>query len=249
MSPLSPDASAILLPGRALLRAGRRGTHETRIGIGWDGALAALRQLLADTHPRSLRVGLSHHFARPHVFAPPPVRLKPDELAGWVRERLAEGFGSEAQTWRAAWQDMPPGRPIPVTTIENDRLAALEEAVRDNGLKLAGAAPWLVGAWRAHRRRLRGKSGWLVLLETDRLVLARLRSGALAAVRSATVASDPSNGLAALLARESLLAQDATGHDVWLVAPDHAVPSLNLQADYRMHVLGGGPEGWKALWP
>lgn len=231
-----------------MLRAGRNTMHEIRIGTGWDDALTALGQLLAESRPRgALRVGLSHHFARPHVIAPPPVRLKPDELAGWVHERLAEGFGAEAQTWRLAWQDMPPGRPIPVTTMDHDRMSTLEAVVRGNGLKLAGAAPWLVSAWRAHRRQLRGKSGWFALLEADRIVLARLRSGTLAAVRSASVAEDPSGSLAALLARESLQSPVAGGNDVWVVAPDQPAPEL--KADYRIHALCTGQDGWKAMWP
>ncbi len=220
---MANETCIALLPGRAVLRAGGRLVEQTA-GEGWDGALQALSGLLKDARPRGkVAVVLSHFYARAQFMEPPPLRLTPAEMEGWIAGRLVESYGSEAASWRAVWQDVPPGRVLPVALMEGLRYDTLVRHLREAGLDVNRAEPWFSVAWNRHRRSIRG-DGWLALLEPGRLALARVQGGRPVSLRFAQTGAAPMEVLGALMARESLNLGVATPGTLWLAAVGVAVP-------------------------
>jgi hypothetical protein len=245
----SPDPALALLPGRALLSAGGR-LLERAAGEGWEGALEALDGLLAEARPRGgARISLSHHFARVLLLSPPPVRLSAAEMDGWVAEQLNGAYGAEAAAWRPVWQDVPPGRAVPVALMDGARYDQLRERIKAHGLSLGQAMPWFVVVWNRHRRRIGHTHGWLALVEPERLVLARIEGGRPVSLRTAQVGPAPADDLAALVTRESLHHDAAAGTDIWLAAAGIALPGEMSFAGRRVHLLSPAGAHWNALLP
>lgn len=244
----SADALA-LLPGHAALRTGGR-LLEQAAGEGWEGALAALESLLAQVRPRGgVRVVLSHHFSRPLLLPPPPVRLSPAEMDGWVAGRLTESYGTEAAAWRPVWQDMPPGRPVPVAVMDGARFDRLDRQLKEAGLVIGSAEPWFSVAWNRHRRVLAGRSGWLALLEPGRIALARVESGRPASLRTAQSGAEPLADLAAMIVRESLHGGVEGRGDLWLAAVGVDAPAAGTLAGCDLHGLLPNGAAWSGLLP
>jgi hypothetical protein len=248
VSLLSPDAALALHPGRALLRAGGRLLEQTS-GAGWEGALSALDTLLAQVRPTGgLRASLSHHFAGVLLLEPPPLHLGHAEMSGWVRERLARDYGAEAQTLRPVWQDVPPGRPVPVAVMDAGRHEQLALRLRDAGLSLRQSAPWFVWAWNRHRRALPRHAGWLALIEPGRILLARAEGGCPAGLCAAPACAAPEDDLAGLLKRESLRRGTGEGDELWLASAGVDLVRQGTYAGRRAHWLDSGA-GWGGLLP
>lgn len=251
MSLLSTDTSVLLLPGRALMRHGGRALEE-RSGEGWEGALASLESLLKQAGKvRGARVGLSHHFASLHVFAPPSVRLPRDEMHGWLRERLAQDFGTEAEAWRLAWQDVPPGRYVPVAALPAERLDTLTTQLHAMGASLKQLAPWFVTAWKRHQAALGSADVWLAMVEAGRLALARVEHGRLIQVGmgrlETTSAASVATQVAAAVARQALRLGVAAEGEVVLLAPEISIEGIPPGTSLRFRPLAGA--GWGGLLP
>lgn len=251
MSLLSTDAGILLLPGRALLGRGGRALDERR-GEGWDGALSSLEAVLKQAgRVGGVRVGLSHHFASMHVFEPPAVRLPRDEMQGWLRERLSQDFGTEAESWRLAWQDVPPGRHVPVAALPVDRFEALHAQLHAVGASLKQLAPWFLTAWTRHRTALASANTWLALAEPGRLALARVEHGRPVHVGMSRLdagqASAVTAQVAAAVARQALRLGVAVEGEVGLLAPDLPVEGAVPGSSLRFRLLDGA--GWGGVLP
>lgn len=251
MSLLSTDTSILLLPGRAVMWHDGQ-SLKARRGEGWEGALASLETLLKQAGKvRGVRVGLSHHFASLHVFAPPAVRLPRDEMQGWLRERLAQDFGAEAESWRLAWQDVPPGRHVPVASMPAERLEALASRLHAVGASLKRLSPWFVTAWKRHQAALGPADTWLALVEAERLALARVARGHLIHVGMGRLEAGPADSVAAqvasAVARQALRLGVAAEGDVALLAPGMRMDGLLPGASPRLRLLDNA--GWGVLLP
>jgi hypothetical protein len=237
-----------LTPGRVALASGRDYREAAVDAPGWAGALAALAGLLTGAGPRGrASVTLSHHFAPVHLLAPPPVALKPLEMQGWIHDTLARQFGEAGRDWRMAWQPEPPGEAFLASSLNPAHLAELESILRSASLKLAVVQPWLAVAWNRRRARLGRGRAWFALAEPDRLTLAGLEAGRVRSLRSSQAQGDAVAALSSLLAREALLAGEASPAPLWI---ESVLPSINWQGlggGRSVHPLAGGREPLSAL--
>lgn len=233
------------------MRHGGRAMDERR-GEGWDGALSSLEALLKQAGKvRGVRVGLSHHFASMHVFEPPAVRLPRDEMQGWLREHLSQDFGAEAEAWRLAWQDVPPGRPVPVAALPAERFEALSAQLHAVGTSLRQLAPWFMAAWVRHHAALGSAKTWLALAEPGRLALARVEHGRPIHVGMSRLEAGPASAVtaqvAAAVTRQALRLGVAGDGEVGLLAPDMQVDASVPGSSLRFRLLDGA--GWGGLLP
>ena len=252
MSLLSTSAGCLLLPGRALMRHGGRAV-EASLGEGWDGALASLEQCLKQAAPTArLGVGLSHHFAALHLVEAPPVRLGGEEMQGWLQDRLARDFGAEAEHWRLAWQDVPPGRSVPVASMAAGQFDLLAGMLAGHGVKMRSLTPWFVQAWDRRQGGFARGTGWLALAEPGRLALGRLEKGRLKALAMARLEGEagamPAQ-IAAAVGRQALhLGVDPVA-DVWLLAPEGQADWSQQPGQPQYRPLAGNGGGWGGLLP
>jgi hypothetical protein len=221
----------LLLPGRALLKhAGQ--LDESRQGSageeeGWEAALTSLGTVLNRKNMRArLQVSLSHHFASMHVVKSPPVRLAGDEMRGWLQSQLVQDYGVEAETWQLAWQDVPPGYPVPVSSFPLARLERLITQLAEAGVAAHGIRPWFVTAWNRYHRELSRDSSGMALLEKGRLLLVRTAGKQMRQVSMSRMTDAPAAPqLAAAISRQSLLMPVQTTtvnvERVHLIAPEN----------------------------
>lgn len=238
MSPSWTEAKIALLPGRAVLAAGRGPADSAVAGAGWEGALAGLQDLLARRRPGRVGVTLSHHFLRLFVLDPPPTWLRHAEMQAWLTERLADSLGDDG-AWRHVWTHGPPGRPVPVCAIPAERLDELQVLLARHGSRPRHIRPWLDAIWSRRHRQLGRGTGWYALLEPGMASLLLLVRGRITHLRQRHLGEDVAADLAGMLQRESLLAGTPTQGEVWL---ERAGPIPDLQAigpNWRVHELAG----------
>lgn len=243
MSLLSPEARIALLPRRAGLAAGGR---PPALRDAEQGGLGALDELLAaqgGLRGRA-RVTLSHHLARLFLVPAPPVRLRPREMRPWLEDRLADTLGRPSD-WRLTWDPPVPGHPVLAAAVESALIDGLAATLGRHGLGLAGVRPWLADAW--NRRRLGRASGWYGLLEPGRMTVLRLAGGRPASLRQRALGDDAAADLAALLAREDLLAGSEASTDVWLERAGVQGDWSRLGGGRRVHELAGPADPALAL--
>lgn len=252
MSLLSLDLAApqrvALLPGRAGLAApGRPAAAQAAQGADpWRAALDALGGLLgAARGGGGAAVTLSHHFVRLFLLDAPPTWLRRGEMAGWVAERLAEPLGGGA--WRHAWPVTPPGRPVPVCALAEERAAELHDLLTRHGRRLARLRPWLDQAWQRRHRRLARASGWYALVEPGSISLLRLERGQLRGLRQRQYPGEAVAELAGLLHREALLAGIAPQGEVWLERAGVNDDWQRLGQAWRLHELAGPTDSLMAM--
>lgn len=247
MSPSWTDRRAALLPGRAVLAAGRGQAVSVEAGTGWEGALAALQELLSEHRPSgAVSLTLSHHFLRLFLLDPPPTWLRHAEMQAWVSEGLADTLGDDG-AWRHVWQHTPPGRPVPVCAIPAERLDELQVLLGRHGGRPRHIRPWLDVIWSRRHRQLGRLTGWYALLEPGMATLLRLERGRIAGLRQRQLGEDVATELAALLHREALLNGVLPEGEVWL---ERTGPSPDLQTlgpAWRVHELAGPTDPGLAL--
>ncbi len=251
-----------LLPGRALLwHRGRKLEHSE--GEGWEGALASLATLRSQVGNAlvgaRVQVSLSHHFASVHLLEPPPIRLALDEMAGWIQERLMQDYGPEADSWRVAWQDVPPGRRVPVTSMQETQYQQLIDALTAAGLAPRTLSPWFITAWQRHRRVLARAQGWLALLEPDRLLLLRLDHGHPmgAVLQRLPQGLSFASAVEAAITRQALQSGMDSEGTVYCLAPDVAMTDMAMinkamtetppTSKWHFHPLAPAGQGWEAV--
>lgn len=222
-----PGVRIALAPGQVGMAVGKAIRETVVAEPGWAGALKSLEELLAGSGARGrARVVLSQHFAPVYLLETPSMRLSAREMQGWAREQLARQFGEATRDWNLAWQAEPPGEPFLVGTLARERLADLNEILRQSGLRAASVEPWLAQACKRHRRVLGRGDNWLALAEPGRLTLARLERGRFRSLRSAQAGAEPERDLADMLAREALLEAAQAGGPLWL-------QSVHVRADWQ----------------
>lgn len=246
MSPSWSETRIALLPGRAVLAAGRGPADSAETGTGWEGALAALQDLLTRQRSGRVSVTLSHHFLRLFLLDPPPIWLRRAEMESWLSEQLADTLG-DVDAWHRVWSDTPPGRPVPVCAIPADRLDALQVLLSQHGSRPRHIRPWLDVIWSRRQRQLARGTGWYALLEPGMASLLRLARGRIARLRQRHMGDDVAADLGAMLHREALLTGTPPEGEVWL---ERAGPIPDLQAigpNWRVHELAGPTDPGLAL--
>lgn len=243
MSLLSPEVRVALLPDRAGLAVRGRAPMT---GLAEAGGLAALDVLLADSsvHGR-VHVTLSHHHVRLFLLPAPAAWLRAREMRPWLEDRLAASLGNVAD-WRLTWDPAPPGRPVLAAAMRGALLDELAATLGRHRLALAAVRPWLAAAWRRRRRLTRG-DGWYALLEPGCATLLRLARGRPVGLRQRAIDGEPATQLAAMLARESLLADAADGGELWLERAGVGGDWSGLRQRHPLHELAGPSDPAQAL--
>lgn len=240
------DTRIGLLPGRAAISAGRKPPAVAEAGTGWDGALAALEDLLTRQARGGVNVTLSHHFLRLFLLDPPPTWLRRAEMDAWLSERLADTLG-DVGVWQRVWSDVPPGRPVPVCAILAERLDELQMLLSRHGSRAHHIRPWLDVLWPRRYRQLARGTGWYALLEPGMASLLRVVHGRIDGLRQRQLGDDVAGELSGMLHREALLAGVSPEGELWLERTGPLPDLQTLGPGWRVHEFAGPTDPGLAL--
>jgi len=192
-----------------------------------------LAEVLRETGCRELRLILSCHFT-PYQLVPWRDDLDDhEEELALVRLSFVATYGDTASRWSLRLSDEVPGRPRIAAAIDGDFLAAIEQVVLTNKVRLTSMQPYLIAAinlWCNHFGR--SQSRWLVLHEKNRICLALIDRSRWHWVRCVRAGDDWAERLPELVEHEILLSgTESLPADVLVFAPEH--PSLALRSGTR----------------
>ena len=253
MSPLWNDRITLVLLGdRALLRrqpGGLRshaeesllvlGSSEDRVSL-----LAAIQHALAEKpHWRRtarLNVILGNSWVRYATLPWADGLMQRDERLAYARLALRKQFGSSVDTWDIRLSEGGFGDPWLAAGIERELIADLDACAAALSWRMTSLQPALMTVANGFSHRLGAGAVRLVMVEQERVVLARLDHGAWREVRTRKAPAAGSEGLAhlsALLSQEALLDPDDLGSASRLF-----IWAFDVSGDLRVHWQGLGAD-------
>lgn len=224
MSPLSNKRlTAALFPDRVVwaVHEGVRGrvtAHGERAGE----PVAALGAVLDENKGRKLELALvlSGSLARCLVLPWPPEVEDEDEGAAYAAHQFRHVFGDAVDGWEVRFDTEARGAQRLACGIERSLIAAVRDAAKSRGVRLASIQPLLVSVFNQCRRAIGSQPTLFFLAEPGRYHGASLDGGEWHALRSGRLASDAPQELAEALAREAALFSKSPAR-VLLYAPEH----------------------------
>lgn len=184
MSPwLRAELRAGLGPGRLVLR---------------DEIVAAepVAELKRRAAGRRVTVVLSNHLVRYAVLRPSKALRSWADWSAYARHTFEAIYGPPARGWEIKVNGLI------AAAVDRALLEELRTIPR-----LASVQPYLMAAYNARRKHLKGKSAWFVVQEPGRVAIAFLSDGEWKLVRTRGVGADWARALEELLDREAAAAQ------------------------------------------
>lgn len=196
----------------------------------WVPGVAALETWLRERRQGArLSITLSNRFVRYALVPWEPGIAGQAERTAYARDCFVQLYGEAATGWDIA---IAPARRHAAAVASGVDLAlveALRAACARGGASLAALTPRLAAVCNESRSMLRTRCGWLVLAEPGYLCLALAERRRWRILRTLGTDERWLDGLAALLERETLLADvEEDIEDVFLWAPDltREVPAI-----------------------
>ena len=224
MSPLSSKRlAAALFPDRVVW-AVREGLRERVVAHGERAGdpVTALGAVLDEHKARKLElsVALSGSLARCLVLPWPAEVEDEDEGATYAAHQFKHVFGDAVDGWEVRFDTEARGAQRLACGIERSLIAAVRDAAKSRGVRLASIQPLLVSVFNRCRRAIGSQPTLFFLAEPGRYHGASLEGVKWHALRSGRLASDAPQELAEALAREAALFGKPPAR-VLLYAPEH----------------------------
>jgi hypothetical protein len=146
----------------------------------WRGALEALRQKVATLKNRTdVSIVLSNHFVRYALVPPQSGAASADEELALARFQFVKIHGERAKAWEVRVSGEV------ACAIDTALLSGLKEIFsKQKGARLVSIQPYLMAAYNQWRPRIPRDGAWLVLVEPERVCLARLAAQGWASVHN-----------------------------------------------------------------
>lgn len=221
MSPLWRDCVvAFLAPGAVRVQRHARGFRPVAAAMrrvpcppGPAGCVEGLRQALAAEPRRGFdaRVVLSNDFVRYAVVPDADALHGEAERNAAARHALHGTFGEAANRWEVAVDQSGGWSDLLAAGVDAEFPRAIVAACKEAGARSVRIEPLLALA--SHRADVGTRTGWLAVLEPQRIVLATLAAGRILAVRSHRVRGDAAAEWPVLLDQSRLVhaADDSRG--------------------------------------
>ena len=230
--------AAALFPDRVVwaLRKGLR-AETTAHGERAGEPVAALGAVLDEHKGRKLELtlALSGGLARCLVLPWPAEVEDEDEGAVYARHQLKQVFGDLVDGWEVSFDADARGPQRLACGIERGLIAALRDAAKSRGARIASIQPLLVSVFNQCRRAVGSQPTLFFLAEPGRYHGASLERGEWRALRNGRLAAGAPQALAEALAREAALFGKPPAR-VLLYAPEHG--ELNGEAVAGLRRIG-----------
>ena len=187
----------------------------------WQQAINQLDVRLALLKPKpntQLKVVLSSDFVRYLLLPAPAIMMNSAEKNAYASAALRELHGSAADGWQLKCDDAGPVHSTIVAAIDKKLLESLKKIAVTHQLKLVSVAPYLMHAVNGLSEQLIKATGYLALIEIDRITLLNLHKGQILQLCTQMIRHDWQTELNQLLLRENALG-NTTHREVLIYAP------------------------------
>lgn len=170
--------------------------------------------------------------------------LSAQDQRAYAKAAFEQLFGEKATEWAVAAQEAPPFCPIICAAIQQALLDTLYSAAEQTKLELITVAPFINGVVDAYQNELRAASGYLAVVEKNRLLLLMIQKG-----RPTNIAVEVLDGrawdftLMQMLTRAHLTAISAQKQQKHVYI--HA-PFLQLSRNQKLN--SDALKGWRVQW-
>jgi hypothetical protein len=206
----------------------------------WQQATRTLDSVLAlmPIKPKtSLQIIVANDFVRYLMLPWQPIFMRPAEHHAYAMATYLEVYGAVAEAWNIKLHDAAPNQATLVAAIDESLLETLKQISLNYQLKLISVQPYLMRTYNGLSKQVGKLNGYLVILESRRLLLLSMLKGQCQNLRTIAVTDDWQLELKKLLARESLL-DEITGNEVLVYAPTQTNIKLNAIEGWHIRRIG-----------
>lgn len=211
----------------------------------WQQATRMLENVLAamQIKPKTtLQIIIANDFVRYLMLPCSPIPMSPAEQHAYASATYREVYGAVADGWHIKLNDAAPNQPTLVAALDENLLETLKQISLKHQLKLTNVQPYLMRTYDELSKQVGKLSGYLVILESKRLLLLSLLNGQCQNLRTisintAAITDDWQLELKNLLARE-LLMDEITGREVLVYAPTQKNIKLNAIDGWHIRQVG-----------
>ena len=176
----------------------------------WSVVVSHLDHLLASMQIKAkskLQVTLASHFIRYVTLPPLLIKMNTAEKLAYATATYRETYGAIADDWEIKLRDTHAGQATLVAAVDKKLLDALKQIAQKYQLKMTSVQPYVMTVFNRLSKAIGHTSGYLVIVECNRLLLIDLENGHCEQVRTFTLGSDWQVELSSILMRERLLSE------------------------------------------
>jgi hypothetical protein len=206
----------------------------------WLQATRALESALAamQINPKtSLQVIIANDFVRYLMLPCSQISMRPAEQHAYASATYREVYGAVADGWNIKLHNAAPNQATLVVAMDENLLETLKQISLKHQLKLTSVQPYLMCAYNGLSKQVGKLNGYLVIVESRRLLLLSMLKGQCQNLRTINITDDWQLELKNLLARESLL-DEITGNEVLVYAPTQKNTKLNAIEGWHIRGVG-----------
>ena len=210
--------------------------------LAWAPALKQLDNMLLSMplKPNTLlNITLGSEFVRYLSLPPMQIQMNTDEKIRYVNAAYEDIYGDIVENWDIKLNDSPDKQSILAAAIDQQLLVALNQLVTKHQLVINSLQPYLMRAFNALASQITKNTGYLAIVEMQRILLINLQAGKLQKIRIFVMNNHWQSELNHLILRESLLS-DNHNNTVLLYAPAHknlVLKTNDTTQIKRIHVL------------
>ena len=212
---------------------------------GWQQAIAQLEKILIAMQIKPstrLNITLASEFVRYLSLPPLQIRMNAAEKLAYVTAAFQDVYGEVVNDWEIKCHDAPANETILAAAIDKKLLAELNQITLKHQLILNSVQPYLIRAFNTLASQIGHASGYLVIVESKRLLLVNLRDGKYQSLRTYVVGDNWQSELKNIMLREALFGnfdkQEMDKQEILVYAPMKKNTVLNMIHGWQLKRIG-----------
>ena len=183
-----------------------------------------------------LNITLASEFVRYLSLPALQIRMNAIEKLAYVAAAYQDVYGKAVNNWEITLQDAPANEATLAAAVDKELLAELNRIALKHQLILNSVQPYLMRAFNALAGQIDRASGYLVIVESKRLLLINLQDGKYQHLRAYAISGNWQLELKNLILREALLA-NANKREVLIYVPAQKNTVLNVVDGWQLKLI------------
>lgn len=220
---------------------GAQQSDEIKSGVPvWQQTKSQLDGLLTSMQIKSnatLSITLASDLVRYLALPAQLIYMNNKEKFAYAAASYREVYGEVVSHWEIKLQNTPAHQITIAAAIDKDLLDALNLVANKHKLKLVGVQPYLMSAFNGLSKQIGQTSGYLVVVELNRLLLIDLNKGDFTNLRAFPLSNDWQETLKNIMLRELMLS-DTKNQEVLVYAPTEKNTVINTIEGWKIRRIG-----------